>query len=68
MKVLDGRLGQAEYLAGNDYSIADIANFGWIWRREFAGIDFEETPHVARWYGAIEARPATTRAVTKLAS
>ena len=68
IKVLDGRLGQAEYLAGNDYSIADIANFGWIWRREFAGIDFEETPHVARWYAAIEARPATTRAIAKLAS
>ena len=68
MKVLDGRLGQAEYLAGDDYSIADIANFGWIWRREFAGIDFEETPHVARWYAAIEARPATTRAIAKLAS
>ena len=68
MKVLDGRLGQAEYLAGGDYSIADIANFGWIWRREFAGIDFEETPHVARWYAAIEARPAITRAIAKLAS
>ena len=68
MKVLDDRLSQVAYLAGDDYSIADIASFGWIWRREFAGIDFEEAPHVARWYAAIEARPATTRAITRLAS
>ena len=66
--MLDGRLAQAEYLAGDDYSIADIANFGSIWRREFAGIDFEETPHAARWYAAIEARPATARAIAKLTS
>ena len=66
LKVLDGRLADAEYLAGEAYSIADIANFGWIWRREFAGVDLEETPRVARWYAAIEARPATERAVKKL--
>ncbi len=66
LKVLDGRLAQAEYLAGEDYSIADVANFGWIWRREFAGVDIEATPHVARWYAAIAARPATTRAIAKL--
>ena len=30
MKVLDSRLAQTEYLAGDDYSIADVANFDWI--------------------------------------
>ena len=66
LKVLDGRLAEVEYLAGDDYSIADIVNFGWIWRREFAGVDFAETPHVERWYAAIDARPATARAIAKL--
>ena len=65
LKVLDDRLGRVEFLAG-DYSIADIANFGWIWRREFAGVDFSETPNVARWFAAIEARPAVERAVATL--
>ena len=65
LKVMDGRLAQVEYLAG-EYSIADIANFGWIWRRAFANVDFAETPHVARWYAAIEARPAIGRAIAKI--
>jgi len=65
LKVLDGRLGEVEYLAG-EYSIADIANFGWIWRRAFANVDFDETPNVARWYNAIEARPAVQRAIARL--
>jgi len=66
IKILDQRLAATEYLAG-DYSIADIANFGWIWRREFAGIDFAETPHVARWYAALEQRPAIQKAIAALA-
>lgn len=62
MQVLDARLAQSEWLAG-EYSIADIAMFGWIWRREFAGVDFTEAPNVERWYRAIESRPAVVRAV-----
>jgi GSH-dependent disulfide-bond oxidoreductase len=66
LKILDQRLAATKYLAG-DYSIADIANFGWIWRREFAGIDFADTPHVARWYAALEQRPAIKNAIAALA-
>lgn len=66
LKVLDGRLAETEYLAGGEYSIADIVNFGWIWRREFAGVDFADTPHVARWYAAVETRPAVIKAVQML--
>eukprot|EP01037_Dinobryon_pediforme_P015219 gene15219-15364_t len=65
LAVLNHRLGQVEYLAG-DYSIADIVNFGWIWRREFAGVDFSESPHVARWYASLEARSAVKSAIAKL--
>lgn len=63
MRVLDQHLGKHEWAAGKTYSIADIALFGWIWRREFAGVDFNGTPNVERWYAAAEARPATQRAI-----
>jgi GST-like protein len=42
--LLEQRLGQAPYLAGDDYSVADIAQFGWLWRRAFAGVDLDATP------------------------
>ncbi|RBP13789.1 glutathione S-transferase/GST-like protein [Roseiarcus fermentans] len=67
LAVLDRRLRDAEYLAG-EYSVADIVNFGWIWRREFAGVDFSETPNVARWYASLEQRPAVSRAIAKLSA
>lgn len=63
LRVLDQRLAQNAFAAGPEYSIADIAMFGWIWRRAFAGVDFAETPNVERWYGAVEARPAVQRGV-----
>jgi len=63
MRVLDGRLAEAEWLAGAEYSIADMATFGWIWRRGFAEVDFTEAPQVERWYAAMLARPAVARAV-----
>jgi GSH-dependent disulfide-bond oxidoreductase len=63
MRVLDQHLANHQWAAGKTYSIADIALYGWIWRREFAGVDFDGTPHVERWFKAIDARPATQRAV-----
>jgi glutathione S-transferase len=67
LAVLDHRLGQAEYLA-EEFSIADILNFGWIWRKEFAGVDFAEAPNVARWYASLERREAVKTAIAKLAN
>ena len=61
--MLDGRLAEATWLAGEDYSIADMATFGWIWRRGFAEVDFSEAPHVERWFAAMSARPAVARAL-----
>ena len=63
--VLEHRLGQAEYLA-EEFSIADILNFGWIWRKEFAGVDFSASPNVARWYARLESRASVKRAIEKL--
>ena len=58
--VLDRRLEGREHLAG-DYSIADIAVFPWTARHEWQGIELDEFPNVARWYRAIERRPAVAR-------
>ena len=61
--LIDAHLRDNEWFAGAEHSIADIAHFGWFWRREFAGVTFEARPHLARWYAAMEARPAVRRGV-----
>ena len=58
--VMDKRLGEADYLAG-EYSIADIATFPWVSRHEWQKIDLADYPHVQRWHEAIAARPAVKR-------
>ena len=58
--VLDGRLGKVEYLAGV-YSIADIACWPWIRGLRLISIAVDDYPNIARWYRAIEARPAVER-------
>jgi len=59
-EVLDSRLGQVEYLAG-DYSIADIASFPWVRGHEWSGISVEGLEHLQRWLAAIAERPAVQR-------
>jgi GST-like protein len=66
-RVLDKRLGEAAYLAGPDYSIADIATFPWIRNPERRNVDLAQYPNVARWHDAIAARPAVCRGVAVLA-
>lgn len=66
LAVLDGVLAQHEFVAGTEFSIADIAHFGWMWRKEFAGVDFSASPNVERWYAAVIARPAVLRAIEKV--
>ena len=64
--VLDRRLGEAEYLAG-EYGIADIAIFPWIRGAENRGVDIAEYLNVKRWFDEINARPAVQRGVQVLA-
>jgi GST-like protein len=64
--VLDKRLSQAEYVAG-EYSIADIAIFPWSRSHANQGVDLAEYPNVQRWFDAIAARPAVQRGVEVLA-
>ncbi len=59
--VLNKRLGETEYLAGEDYSIADIATWPWISRYEWHRIDWADFPDLKRWYVAIAGRPAVQR-------
>jgi glutathione S-transferase/GST-like protein len=60
LAVLDDRLADHEYLAG-DYSIADIANFAWARTHRWSGIDLSGLPHLQRWLKQIRARPAVER-------
>lgn len=59
-EVLDRRLGEAEYLAG-DYSIADVATWPWVTLHGWAGVDLDGLDHLRRWMNAVGARPAAQR-------
>lgn len=59
-EVLDTRLQQVEYLAG-DYSIADIATFPWVRGHEWSGVPVQGLEALQRWMAAMEARPAVQR-------
>lgn len=60
--VLDSRLGDCEYLAG-DYSIADIANWCWVRTHSWSGVTVDDYPHLCRWLAAIGKRPAAMRGI-----
>jgi GST-like protein len=62
--LLDQRLAELPYLAGAEYSIADIAAFPWITRAGWAARKLENTPNIARWHDRIAARPAVQRGIT----
>ena len=66
LRVLDKRLGEVTWLAGDEYSIADIATFPWTRTAEGRGIDMSALPHVVRWHRAMEARPAVQRGLAVL--
>ena len=65
-RVLDRRLGESDYLAG-DYSIADMAAWPWIKPYKRQGQDLAEYPHLQRWFKAIGERPAVQRALEVMA-
>ncbi|NMG54342.1 glutathione S-transferase family protein [Aromatoleum aromaticum] len=59
--VLNTRLAGRDWLAGADYSVADIATFPWIASHDWQEIDLDRFPEVRRWFDAIAARPAVQR-------
>ena len=58
--VMDQRLGQVEYLAG-EYSIADIAIYPWVAQHDWSGVDLAPFAHLSAWFARVGQRPAVAR-------
>jgi GST-like protein len=65
--VLDKRLGESEWVACGEYTIADMAIMPWLRSYKNQGVDIAEYPNVKRWFDAINARPAVQRGLAVLA-
>jgi GSH-dependent disulfide-bond oxidoreductase len=61
--VIDKQLAHNGYLAGEEYTIADIATFPWLRSWKNQGVEIEEFPHLKEWFDTIAARPAVVRGV-----
>ena len=66
--VMNKRLAKSKYMAGAEYTIADIAIFPWLRSWKNQGIDWVDYPHLKGWFDEIAARPAVRRGVEVLAS
>lgn len=62
--VLDGRLSGNTWLAGEDYSIADIATFGWTHIAVICGFTFTHHQNLLRWHEQVAERPAVQRGIS----
>jgi GST-like protein len=60
-EVLDVRLKDNEYLAGDYYSIADIATYPWIHVHDWAGVEVHDLENLKRWKEVVGQRPAVKR-------
>ncbi|HMN77449.1 MAG TPA: glutathione binding-like protein [Burkholderiaceae bacterium] len=65
--VMNRRLAKSRYIAGPEYTIADIAIFPWLRSWKNQGIDWSGFPHLKGWFDEIGARPAVQRGVEVLA-
>ena len=67
--VMDTRLANSTYLAGDDYSLADVATYPWTIpkQQDMHKIDGDDYPNVKRWREEIAARPAVQRGTAVLA-
>ncbi|TVP54635.1 MAG: glutathione S-transferase [Halomonadaceae bacterium] len=62
-EVLDTRLGEAQYLAGDQYSIADMATWPWVRTYKWSGVNLEGLVHLRRWMDELQQRPACQKGV-----
>jgi len=60
-EVLDRRLGEVPYLAGDEYSVADVATWPWVSIHDWAGVEVEGLANLQRWMQAVGERPAVQR-------
>jgi len=65
-EVLEKRLAHTPYIAGSEYSIADMATFPWTRNHDAQGVKWEDNPNLARWFKSIEERPAVKAALAKV--
>ncbi len=64
--VLNKRLADRPFVAGKDYSIADMASYPWTVSYERQGQDLNDFPHLKHWFEAIRARPGTIAAYARV--
>ena len=67
-RVMNDQLAKTRYIAGAEYTIADIAIFPWLRSWKNQGIEWSEFPHLKGWFDEIAARPAVMRSVEVLAA
>lgn len=65
--VMNHQLQTRKYIAGNTYSIADIAIFPWLRSWQNQGIDWVDYPYLKEWFDKVAERPAVKRGVEVLA-
>lgn len=66
--VMDKQLASHDYIAGPEYSIADIAIFPWLRSWQNQGIDWADYPRLKTWFDKVSERPAVQRGVQVLAA
>ena len=66
--VMNRQLAKSKYIAGPDYTVADIAIFPWLRSWKNQGIEWDDYPHLKGWFDEIAARPAVQRGVEVLAA
>ena len=59
--LLDATLSDRPYVAGQDYTIADIALYPWVEYHEWHGQDLNHFPNVGRWFKELSERPAVRK-------
>ncbi|QWW71293.1 glutathione S-transferase family protein [Rhizobium sp. WYJ-E13] len=63
--LLDAKIASQPFVAGEEFTIADIAHFGWMWRIQFPGLTLDGHPNLSRWFETVAARPAVQQAIAR---
>ena len=64
---MDKQLALGKYIAGNSYSIADMAIYPWLRNWKNQGMDWADYPRLKEWFDTVGARPAVVRGCAVLA-
>jgi GST-like protein len=62
-RVIDRRLAETPFIAGDEYTMVDMAIFPWLRSHENQGQNLDDYPNLKRWYDGVETRPAVRRAL-----